>query len=107
VVVEDLVRGTSAHVVAVVAPAVVVRDEPGVRLGAELADGAEVATVKSGAPALLEHGALEPLADRVVVGRAGRDPHVAQSLGGQGVDEGAGYVLGTVEFLSDVKPLRL
>jgi hypothetical protein len=32
---------------------------------------------------------------------------VAQSLGGQGVDEGAGYVLGTVEFLSDVKPLRL
>jgi len=89
-------RGTSAHVVAVVAPTVVVGDEPGVRLGLELADGAEVPAVKSGAPALMEHGALETLADGVVVGRAGRDSDVAQSLGRQGVDEGAGDVLGPV-----------
>ena len=89
-------RGTSAHVVAVVAPAVVVGDEPGVGFGLELADGGEVAAVKGGAPALLEHGALEALADGVVVGRAGRDPHVPEPLRRQGVDERAGDVLGTV-----------
>jgi len=99
-------RGTSTHVVAVVAPAVVVGDEPGVGFGSELADGGEVTTVEGGTPAFLEHGALEALADRVVVGRAGRDAVVTEVLGGQGVDEGAGYVLAAVEFLRDVKRLR-
>jgi hypothetical protein len=32
---------------------------------------------------------------------------MAQSLGRQGVDEGAGYALWPVEFLSDVERLRL
>ena len=36
--VEDLLRGPAPHVVPVVAPAVVVGDEPGVGLGLELAD---------------------------------------------------------------------
>jgi hypothetical protein len=67
VVVEDLLRGAPAHVVAVVAPAAVVGYEPGVGFGAELADGEK---------------------------------------GRQGVDEGAGDVLATVEFLRDVKRLR-
>ena len=65
-------RGTPAHVVAVVASAVVVGDEPGVGFGLELADGGEGTAVEGRGPALLEHGALETLADRVVVGRAGR-----------------------------------
>ncbi len=96
VVVEDLLRRTSAHVVAVVAPAPVVGDEPGVRLGLELADGGEVPSVEGRAPALLEHGALEALTDRIVVGRAGRDAVMPDPLGGQGVDEGAGDVFGPV-----------
>ena len=37
VVVEDLMRGATAHVGAVVAPAVVVVDEPRVGLGLQLA----------------------------------------------------------------------
>ena len=99
-------RGAAAHVVAVVAPAVVVGDEPGVRFCLELADRGEVAAMEGGSPALLEHGALEPFADRVVVGRAGRDAMVPESLGRQGLDEGAGLIFRTVEFLRDVKQLR-
>jgi hypothetical protein len=97
VVVEDLERGAPAHVVDVVAPAVVVGDERGVGFGAELADGEKVPAVKGRPPALLEHGALEPFAHGVVVGGTSRDAHVSQPLGRQGVDEGAGFVLGTVE----------
>ena len=89
-------RGTSAHVVAVIAPAVVVGDQPGVRFSLELADRGEVAAMEGRAPALLEHGPLEPLADGVVVGRAGRDAVVPESLGRQCLDEGAGDVLGAV-----------
>ena len=88
------------HVVAVVAPAVVIGDEPGVGFGLELADGGEVPAVKGRAPALLEHGALEPLTDRVVVGRARRDAVVPEPLGRQGVNERARYVLRTVEYQS-------
>jgi hypothetical protein len=47
------VRRTSAHVVAVIATAMVVGDEPGVRFGLELADGGEMPAVEGGAPALL------------------------------------------------------
>jgi hypothetical protein len=89
-------RGTSAHVLAVVAPAVVVGDEPGVGFGLELADRGVVAAVEGRAPALLEHGPLEALADGIVVGRAGRDPDVTQSFGRQGVDEGAGHIFAPV-----------
>ena len=57
VVVEDLLRGAAAHVVAVVAPAAVVGDEPGIGFGLELADRGEVTAVEGRAPALLEDGA--------------------------------------------------
>ena len=56
--------GTAADVLAVVAPAVVVGDEPGVGFGLELADGGEVTAMDGRAPALLEHGALEAFAHR-------------------------------------------
>jgi hypothetical protein len=54
-------------------------------------------SMESRAPALLEHGALKAFADRVVVGRAGRDSLVPEPLGRQGFDEGAGHILGAVE----------
>ena len=95
-VVEDLLRGPTTHVVAVVAPAVVVGHEPGIGFGLELADRGEVTAMEGRAPALLEDGAVEALDDGVVVGRAGRDPMVRDPLGHQGADEGAGDVFGTV-----------
>ena len=69
--VEDLVRGPAPHVVPVVPSPVVVGDEPGVGLGLELADRGEVPAMEGRTPALLEDGAVEPLADGVVVGRPG------------------------------------
>ena len=88
--------GPAPHVVAVVAPAVVIGDQPGVGFGLELADGGEVTAVEGRAPALLEDGLVEALADSVVVGRAGRDPLVTQALGHQVGPKVAGHVLGTV-----------
>ena len=82
-VVEDLLRRAAPHVVAVVAPAVVIGDEPGVGFGLELADRSEVTAMEGRAPALLEDGAVEALAHSVVVGRAGRDPMVPDPLGRQ------------------------
>ena len=78
----------------------------GVGFGLELADRGEVPAMKGRTPALLEHGAMEALADRVVVGRTGRDPLVTQSFGRQRLDEGSGrFVFGAIEFLRDVKRL--
>ena len=74
-------RSAAPHVVAVVPSSGVVGDEPGVGFGLELADRGEVPAVEGRAPALLEDGAVEALADSVVVGRAGRDALVTQSLG--------------------------
>lgn len=74
----------------------VVGDEPGVCFGLELADRGEVTTMKGRAPALLGHGALEPFADGIVVGGSVRDAVAPQPLGGQGVDEGAGYIFAPV-----------
>ena len=88
--------GAAAHVVAVVAPAVVIGDEPGVGFGLELADRGEVTAMEGRSPALLEDGAVEALAHGVVVGRAGRDPLVTESLGRQVAPEVAGHVFGTV-----------
>ena len=65
--VEELCGGAAAHVVAVVAAAVVVTGEPGVGFGLELADRGEPAAVERGPPALLEGGALESFDDGVVV----------------------------------------
>ena len=90
-----------------VASAAVVGDEPHVCFGLELAGGAEVPAVKGGAPALLEHGALEPLADHVVIGRAGGDSFVPDPVGRQGFDEGAGHILATIvgQDRSDAHPV--
>ena len=52
----------------------VVVDEPGVDLGAELAEAIEASPVERGTPAFLERGALEPFAHRVVVRGTGRGP---------------------------------
>ncbi len=67
VVVEDLGGDSSGHVVAMVSAAGVVADEPGVGFGLELAGRGEPAPVKRRPPAFLEHDALEPFTDRVVV----------------------------------------
>ena len=75
-VVEDLLRGTSAHVGAVVTPTTVVGDEPRVGFNLQLSDGSEVPTVKGRAPALLEHGPLEALAHGVVIGGTGSGNHM-------------------------------
>src|SRR5947208_10524239 len=88
--------GAAPHEVAVVAAAGVVVDQPGVGLGLELADGGEPAAVEGRSPALLEGGALEPLADSVVVGGAGRDAVVGQVQGGEAAGEGPRDPLGTI-----------
>src|SRR5690606_22360738 len=93
----DHVTGcVSAHVVAVVAAPGVVVDEPAVGFGLELAGAGEAATVEGGPPALLEDGAVEPFAHRVVVRRPGWDPVVIEALGGDGGGERVGLVLGPV-----------
>src|SRR5690606_22865824 len=66
---EDLVGRAASHEVAVVAAPGVVVHEPGADLGLELAGAGEVPAVERGAPALLQGGALEAFADRVVVRR--------------------------------------
>ena len=96
VLVEDLARRPAPHVVAVVAPPVVVGDEPGIDLCLELADRGEVPAVESRSPALFQDRAVEALADGVVVGRAGRDPLVTEALRRQVGPEPAGHVLGTI-----------
>jgi hypothetical protein len=50
----------------VVAAPVVVADQPGVGLDLELSDRREAATVERRSPALLQDGAVEAFADRVV-----------------------------------------
>ena len=79
-----------------VAASVVIADEPGVGLGLELGDGAEPAAMEGRAPALLQGGAVEALAHRVVVGRAGWDAVVVKALERQRGPEAAGDVLGPV-----------
>ena len=64
---SDTCRGPGArHVVAVVAPAVVLADEPGVGLGLELADRGEAPPLEGGVPALAERGAQEALGHGIV-----------------------------------------
>src|SRR6266536_4328027 len=94
--VEDLGRGAAAHVVAVVAAAGVVVDQPGVDLSLEVADRAEPAAMERGAPALLEGGALEAFTHGVVVRGSWRDAVMCQAFGGQSGGEGSGDVFGAV-----------
>src|ERR1700744_2692284 len=86
----------AAHVVAVVAAPIVVGDQPGVGGGLELSAADETPAGEGRPPAFLEDGAVEAFDHGVVVGRAGRDAHVADLLGGQRGPEVGGDVLGTV-----------
>ena len=74
----------AAHEVAVVAAASVVGLEPALELGVEVGQTSKVLAVERRPVELLERGALEAFADRVVIGRAGRDAMLAdrRALGG-------------------------
>ena len=63
----------AAHEVAVVATPGVVVLQPALELGVEVGQASEVLAVEGRPVELLERGALEAFADRVVVGRPGRD----------------------------------
>ena len=92
---EDVGGCAAAHVVAVVASTMVVVDEPGVGLGAELADGRERAAVEGGAPALVEDRAVESLDHGVVVRRRRRRLEVADLAGDERFGEPGGFPLGS------------
>ena len=81
VLVEDLAGCSAGHEVAVVGPAGVVVDEPGVDLGAELAEAVEASSVERGSPAFLQGGALESFAHRVVVRGPGWGPVMGDRAG--------------------------
>jgi hypothetical protein len=69
----------AAQEVAVVATAGVVELQPALELGVEVGQASEVLAVERRPVELLERGALEAFADRVVVGRAGRDAMLADA----------------------------
>src|SRR5215217_591045 len=69
----------AAHEVAVVAAAGVVGLQPALELGVEVGQASEVLAVERRPVELLERGALEAFADRVVVGRAGCDAMLANA----------------------------
>jgi hypothetical protein len=97
VVVEDLVRGMSAHVVATVASAVLVGDESGVGFDLERAHEGEVPAVKGWPPVLLEYGALERSHTALWLGERIGILSCLSHLEARVSDEGAGHVLGAVE----------
>ncbi len=85
---QDLRGGPSFHVGAVVASAGVVPAEPVLQEPVQVHQPI-VAPAMEGRPvALLQHGAVEPFHQGVVVGRAGRDPVVVDLELGQGPGEG-------------------
>src|SRR5688572_6789548 len=63
----DLDGGAAGHVVAVVGAVVVVVDCPGLQGPVEQGDVVDAAAVEVGPVELTQHGAVEPLADGVVV----------------------------------------
>jgi hypothetical protein len=71
VALHDGVGDAAAHEVAVVWPSGVVVLQPALELGVEVGQAGEVLAVEGRAVELLEGGALEALADRVVVGERG------------------------------------
>jgi hypothetical protein len=93
----------AAHEVAVVAAPGVVGLEPALELGVEVGQTSEALAVERRPAELLEGGALEAFADRVVIGRARRDAMLADAklleVAGEGL---AGEDL-AVEFLMVVK----
>jgi len=97
-------KGVAAtHEVAVVATAGVVVLEPALELGGQVGQASEVLAVEGRPVELLEGGALEALADRVVVGRARRDAMVVDAEVLQVAGDRLAGELGAVEFLMVVK----
>jgi hypothetical protein len=94
----------AAHEVAVVAPPGVVGLQPALELGAQVSQASKALTVEGRSVELLEGGPLEAFADRVVVGRAGRDATVADAAVLKVAGEAVTGELGAVEFLIAVKP---
>ncbi len=95
VLVEDLAGCSSGHEVAVIGPAGVVVDEPGVDLGAELPEALEATAVERGTPAFLQRSALESFTYSVVVRGTGRRPVMSDAeLSEMGIESGS--ELGTV-----------
>src|SRR5438477_5338739 len=94
--VEDLAWGATTHEVAVILAARVVGHEPAVEFGAQLGEPVESPAMKCWPPALLQGGALEPFAHRVVVRRSGRCAVMADPELGQVAAELVGDELGTV-----------
>jgi hypothetical protein len=88
----------------VVAAAGVVGLQPALELGVEVGQASEVLAVERRPVELLERGALEAFADRVVVGRPGRDAMVADAAVLKVAGEAVAGELGAVEFLTGVKP---
>ena len=100
----DLQGGPASHVVAVVGSAGVVVVGPGLQGCLQQCDVVDAAAVEVWAEELPQHGAVEPLADRVVVRAPGRDAVMGQAhLLGLGLERLPGEFW-AVEFLADVKP---
>jgi hypothetical protein len=93
----------AAHEVAEVAAAGVVGLQPALELGVEISQASEVLAVEGQPVELLERGALEAFADRVVVGRPGRDAMLADAEMLKVAGERLAGELGAVEFLTVVK----
>ena len=89
-------EGSDRHVVAVVAPAAVVGDQPGIGFGLELTERGEATAMEGGAPALLEDGARGSARPRRCGWAIGPGCAHGEPLGHHRRGEGAGVVLGTV-----------
>jgi hypothetical protein len=87
----------------VVAAAGVVELQPALELGAQVGQASEVLAVERRSVELLERGALEAFADRVVVGRPGRDAMLADTEVLKVAGERLASELRAVEFLTGVK----
>jgi hypothetical protein len=94
----------AAQEVAVVAAAGVVVLQPALELGVEVGQASEVLAVEGWPVELLERGALEAFADRVVIGRPGRDAVLADAELLEVAGERRAGELRAVEFLTGVKP---
>jgi hypothetical protein len=70
--------------------------QPALELGVEVCEAGEVLAVEGRAGELLKGGALEALADRVVVGRAWRDAVMAHAADVEVLGEGLADELWTV-----------
>jgi len=93
---ENLHRDAPGHVRAMVAALGVVAGEEALQLGLKLGEGVEALAVEGRSVELLEDRGLHALADRIVVGRTGRDAVVGDPELGHVLGEGLSCKLGTV-----------